>query len=221
MIIPDDIRQISLTDTPLDDPVKMAEAAELFRAIGLAASSWSRLETHIDMALILLNQPQHSIQLHDKDHPIGFKRKVRLLKRWFNKHPLLTEYKLNLRALSPELIKLVDTRNILLHSVLSDYNPATKQAVWRSIKALASDTYSVGKHVGTIGTLIAFASEAHSAHIEFAKISREVFRPEMIERLRKSSPHTRYRTRLFRYWRAGLEFARRRLGNLGSSREAR
>ncbi len=35
----DDIQNITLTNTPLDDRNKMAEAAELFRAIGLATSA--------------------------------------------------------------------------------------------------------------------------------------------------------------------------------------
>src|SRR4051812_38190415 len=105
MTIADDIYRLSVADTPLDDPAKMAGAAELFRAIGLAASSWSRLETHLDMVLIFLNQPQHSNEIHDRDHPIGFKRKIKLLKRWFNQHPALKIAAKDFRTLSPKLLE--------------------------------------------------------------------------------------------------------------------
>jgi hypothetical protein len=84
-----DILGIALTNTPLDSPTEMADAAELFRVLGLASSSWMRLEMHLDMVLLFLNQPQHSEKLYNKDHPMGFRNKIKLLKRWFNQHPAL------------------------------------------------------------------------------------------------------------------------------------
>ena len=64
-----DLHSITLVNTPLDDPTKMENAAELFRSIGLATSSWSRFEIHIDMVLIYLNRPRHSPVLYGKNHP--------------------------------------------------------------------------------------------------------------------------------------------------------
>jgi hypothetical protein len=84
-----DIHKIRFTGGPLDSPEEMKAAAELWRAIGLAACAWARLEQHLDAVLIHVNQPKHSEKLHDPDRPIGFKRKIKLLKRWFNQHPVL------------------------------------------------------------------------------------------------------------------------------------
>ena len=179
-----DIEHITLINTPLDDPNKMAEAAELFRAIGLATSSWARLETHIDMVLIHLNQPKHSRELYEKDHPVGFRSKVKLLKRWFNKHPALQPQAAALRAIAPKFLALGRQRNIFLHSILSDYDPATRQAIWRGIKAEGEETFRVGKHVGSVDHLINFAAAAHEAHVQFAKVCRSLYDAGMIEQLR-------------------------------------
>ena len=181
-----DIERITLTNTPLDDPNKMAEAAELFRAIGLATSSWARLETHIDMVLIHLNQPKHSLKLYQKDHPIGFKSKVKLLKRWFNQHPALKPQAGGLRAIAPKFLELGQQRNIFLHSILSDYDPATKRAIWRGIKPEGEETYRVGKHIGSVDHLINFAAASHEAHVKFAKVCRSLYDSGMLEQLRKS-----------------------------------
>lgn len=198
------ILNVVLTDTPLDDPSKMANAAELFRAIGIAASAWARLEVHLDMVLLYLNQPKHSEEIYDKDHPMGFKRKVKLLKRWFNKHPILKPFAAEFRALSPKLIELSSIRNTFLHSILSSFDPETKEAVWRGIRPLTETTFSVGMHVGTVATLINFADEAHSAHRAMAKIDRAMLDSGAVAQLRKSAPHTQHLVRLYRRLRAYL-----------------
>jgi hypothetical protein len=182
-----DIEPLTLTNTPLDNPDKMAEAAELWRAIGLATSSWARLETHIDMVLIHLNQPKHSVTLYAKEHPIGFKSKVKLLKRWFNGHPLLRIKARELREIAPQFLALGKQRNLFLHSIVSDYNPTTREVIWRGIRAAGEETYQAGRHVGSVDQLLNFATEAHSAHVRLAKLCRDLYDAGTIERLRGSS----------------------------------
>ena len=162
----------------------MAEAAELFRAIGLATCSWSRLEVQIDMTLMHVNQPKHSVELHDPEHPVGFKSKIKLLKRWFNQHPALKGQAEALRKICPQILKLSGERNIFLHSVLQTYDPNTQTAVWRGIKANGPETYDMGLHQGSVGQLIAFAAEAHRLHVEFAKVCRQIYETGNLERLR-------------------------------------
>jgi hypothetical protein len=196
----------------------MANAAELFRAIGLATCSWSRLETQIDMVLIYLNRPRHSLALYDRDHPIGFRSKIKLLKRWFNQHPALANGAISLRQLTPKILELNQQRNSYLHSVLQDFDPLTKVAIWGGIKAAGSETYKVGRHIGSVETLIAFATEAHLAHVEFARIGRELFGSGMIEQLQKHGQHTPHPVHRSRQLRADLVFGRPRRDTRGSSR---
>jgi hypothetical protein len=106
-----DILAITLTGTPLDSPTEMENAAELFKALGIASSSWMRLEMHLDMVLLFLNQPKHSKTLHEEDHPTGFARKIKLLRRWFNKHPALKPLADEFRGLAGPILVLSKTRN--------------------------------------------------------------------------------------------------------------
>jgi hypothetical protein len=179
-----EILGITLTDTPLDSQTELIGAAELFRALGIASSSWMRLEMHLDMVLLILNQPKHSEELYEKDHPIGFRNKIKLLKRWFNQHPELKPHSGEFRGLSSKILNLSKTRNIFLHSILSSFDPVTKEAVWRSIKPVSESTYAVNRHAGSIETLIIFAAEVNKTHFELAaKVTTKVFAPGAIARL--------------------------------------
>jgi hypothetical protein len=186
MTIPDDIHKIRFMGGPLDSPDQMEAAAELWRTIGLAACTWARLEQHIDAVLIYLNQPKHSEKLCDAEHPIGFRRKIKLLKRWFNQHPALAQHRKAIREITSDLLVLSQTRNAFLHSILDDYNPSTRTAIFRSIQVKEQDTYVATKHVGTIDNLLAFAGRTHAAHLKLTGISPTLFTADALERLCKS-----------------------------------
>jgi hypothetical protein len=179
-----DILSITLTGTPLDSESGMADAAELFRALGIASTAWMRLEMHLDMVLLFLNQPQHSKTLCEKDHPVGFKSKIKLLKRWFNQHRALKHMSGEFRGLSGPILGLSKTRNIFLHSILSSFDLQTRQGVWRSIKAESEDTYKVAKHVGTVETLISFADEVNRTHFNLAAVTKKVMTVDVRGQLR-------------------------------------
>jgi len=179
-----DILSITLTGTPLDSPTEMADAAELFRALGIASSSWMRLEMHLDMVLLFLNQPKHSKELHKKNHPVGFRSKIKLLKRWFNQHPALKHASGEFRGLASQIVLLSNTRNTFLHSILSTYDPKTEQAVWRSIKPASDSTYKVGKHTGSIGMLLNFSAETNKTHFDLAKVTKRITAPDVRAQLR-------------------------------------
>jgi hypothetical protein len=181
-----DIRKIKFTGGPLDSPEEMKAAAELWRAIGLAACVWARLEQHLDAVLIHLNQPKHSEKLHDPDHPIGFKRKIKLLKRWFNQHQVLAEHRNSMRPITTEMLSLSETRNQILHSILDSYDLATKTAVFRAVRAKTDTTYEATKYVGTLETLLNFAASARTVHLRFAHLCRGIFTPDVLTRLQKA-----------------------------------
>ena len=146
----EDIIALTLTDTPLDNPAEMEAAAELFQALGAASSSWMRLEMHLDMLLLYINRSKHSDSLHKVDHPVAFGSKLKLLKKWFNQHPALKPFSGDFRGLAINILELSKFRNTFLHSILSSFNPVTKEAVWRSIQAAGEETHTVGMHVGSV-----------------------------------------------------------------------
>jgi hypothetical protein len=180
-----DIHQIRFLGGPLDELDETAAAAELWRAIGLAACTWARMEQHIDAVLVHLNQPKHSEKLCDPDHPIGFRRKIKLLKRWFNQHPALAEHRETMRKITSDLLVLSKTRHTFLHSILDAYNPATKTATFRSIQPKTRTTFTVYKHVGTVDNLLAFADHTRNVYLRLARISPKLFTPDAIELLQR------------------------------------
>jgi hypothetical protein len=169
----------------MDSPEGMTSAVELWRALGIAACTWARLEQHLDAVLILLNQPKHSEKLHDREHPVGFKKMVRLLKRWFNQHPALAEHRDAVRPITTQMLALSKTRNAFLHSILDSYDPSTSTAVFRGVRAMSDTTYQVVKYVGTIGTILKFAEEAQITYLKFARVSVGLVASGSLERLEK------------------------------------
>jgi hypothetical protein len=182
-MVPNDIHQIRFAGGPLDSEQGLKTCAELFNVIGLAACVWARLELFIDAALIHINQPQHSEKLHDQDHPIGFRRKIKLLKRWYNQHPALAEQRASIRKITSELLELSTTRNQFLHSILDSYDPTTQTAVFRSIRAKTNTTYEALKHVGTLSNLLNFAMSVQDAHRRLGEIFPQLFNPDVAARL--------------------------------------
>jgi hypothetical protein len=112
--------------------------------------------------------------VHDPDHPIGFKKKIKLLKRWFNRHPALV------------VLSLSNTRNTFLHSILDSYDPKTQTAIFRSLQAKTDHTCEFHKSVGTLENLLRFAEAAQRAHLQFVSISAPLFAPDVIARLRSA-----------------------------------
>jgi hypothetical protein len=180
-----DIHKIRYLGGPLDELDETMAAAELWRAIGFAACIWARMEQHIDAILIHLNQPRHSENLCDPDHPIGFRQKIKLLKRWFNQHPALAKHREAIRKITSDLLVLSKTRHMLLHSILDAYDPRTKTATFRSIKPKTQMTFTVYKHTGTVDNLVAFADRTRNVYLRLARISPQLFMPDAIELLRR------------------------------------
>jgi hypothetical protein len=185
MVATDDDLYIKFTDGPLDSPEYLRAATELWRVIGIASCVWARLEVHLDLILVFLNQPKHSEKLHDPDHPIGFKRKIRLLKRWFNQHPALAEHRDAVRSIASEMLELSQTRNAFLHSILESYDLNSQTAIFRSVRAMSPTTCQFVKHVGTIEILLNFADSSQKAHKRFVRLTTGIFTPDAIARLQK------------------------------------
>lgn len=139
---------------------------------------------HLDMVLMFLNRPHYSKNLYEPDHPVGFKSKIKLLKRWFNQHPVLSVFADEFRCLAGPILSLSRTRNIFLHSILASFDPKTKKGVWRSIKAESQDTYKASMHIGSVGMLISFADETNKKHFELARVTKKIMTPDVLAQLR-------------------------------------
>lgn len=158
---------------------------DLFSAIGYAASSWARLEQHLDAVLIHINNPAHSEAIYNPAHPIGLGAKLKLLKRWFNQHPALASLSSDFRELSSRLKEISPHRNNMLHGILERWEPETRTAYFQTIKFMGDDEFQVSTHEYTLEAIKAFSDITNAGNRYLSAISRSIFTPDALEQLKK------------------------------------
>src|SRR5215469_7794592 len=87
------VHEIRFGGGPLEDA---ATAQPLLFALGRLAATWGRLEQQIDTIILQINKRHHSSEvraLFDPEHPVSFRKKIQLLKKYFNQHPALASHK--------------------------------------------------------------------------------------------------------------------------------
>lgn len=166
---------------PLEQPDGLDD---LFRALGLACAQWSRLEQHIDAVLIHVNNREHSDSIFDPDHPVSFRKKIDLLKRWFNQHPALSGLTDDVRLLTSKLKQLNRHRNNLVHGTLESWDASTKTSTLRTLKCAGQDGFTLATHKYTLKAIETVAELTAASNRFLSAISREVFTEDALERLR-------------------------------------
>jgi hypothetical protein len=188
---------------PIDD---FQAHQQLFAAIGHAAMSWARFETHLDAILIHVNASTHSETIYNPEHPVTFNAKVKLLKRWFNQHPSLENLADPIRKITSRSKELSQMRNRFLHFILEEWDAPNECAKFHGLKWMGNDEFRAENVRIGIEGLYQFSSIVNAGNRWLEDISRALFTREALEQLRKSAPRTRHLTRLFRRLRARLGF---------------
>jgi hypothetical protein len=177
-----------LNGGPISDPSK---ASAVFLALGHAAAAWSRLEQHIDTILLQVNKEQHSneiLSLYNPDHPRPFSDKIRLLKRYFNKHPALKEHKQKIRDFASAAKKMALERNEYIHSVIQDYDEKTQIVSLLSIQPKYDPDnpylFRIVRYKPPLKTIQSFADFVNRANNSLEKISRQLFTENAVAQLR-------------------------------------
>lgn len=178
----DDLYRFEFAGGPIDAP---DEAAEAFQTIGHLAASWSRLEQHIDVLLVHVNKGAFSAKLYDPDHPVSFKRKLALLRRWFNQHPALAPYKDGVCALIEKIKSLAGERNTYLHSILESYDPAMRTVVFRSVQFRGKDTFRFSRSMVALDRVTGLADLVNFSNRYLWKMTREIFNEDAVRLLGK------------------------------------
>jgi hypothetical protein len=198
-----DENRIRFLGGPLDSP---AEAIEALAVIGHTAACWARMEQHIDVMLIQINREQHSdelIDLYDETHPSTFDAKIKMLKRYFNKHPALSQYSEIVIDCATGLKRLAEDRNLLMHGVLQDYDAASKTITVTSTKYhRKTDDFSCLIQPLPLEKLVRHADIVNLAHRTLCDVSRQLFTVDAVARLQRPKQPDR------RWWRRLLECLR-------------
>lgn len=192
-----------LAGGPIDE---FSEHLQLFAAIGHAATSWARFESHLDAILIHVNAYEHSAIIYNPEHPITFDRKIKLLKRWFNQHPALAEFTDPIRRITSRGKELSKVRNNFLHFILEDCDEKTLKANFHGLKWIGNDEFLAQRVSITIDGLREFSSIVNAGNAWLEDISRHLFTTAALLRLRTPAPRIQRLIHLFRRWRVRLGF---------------
>jgi hypothetical protein len=174
-------------------PINRAERVEaIFFALGHGAAAWARMEQHIDAVLMQVNKEQHSndiLALFDPDHPRPFTDKLRLLKRYFNKHPALRKHKEAIRSFAKTALILAEERNTYLHGILEYYDEQAKVITIKSIKPKHDPknpyVFTIATSAVPLETLQGFAKIVNRANDALEEVSRALFTQDAVAKLRK------------------------------------
>jgi hypothetical protein len=132
-----------------------------------------------------INKKDHSEQLF-REHPVSFSNKVKVLKLWFNKHPPLAAYMVDMRELTRHLSLLSkESRNPLLHSIFSAYHAKTETLHFQSLKYEGNDTIRIREVTIPLRGVQALSDAINSANRFLGRMGQHLFTPDGIERLRK------------------------------------
>jgi hypothetical protein len=178
-----------LNGGPINNP---SIAPAVFLALGHAAAAWARLEQHIDSILLQVNKQQHSteiLSLYDPRHPNPFTDKIRLLKKYFNKHPALKNYKDKIRAFAKVAKQMAAERNTFVHSVIQGYNQKTKRLDLVSIGPLYDPKnpylFKITRYNPPLSHVQGFATFINRANNYLEEITRQLFTADAVAKLRK------------------------------------
>ena len=180
-----DLFQFKFSGGPIDG---RANAAPAFEALGYAAASWARFEQHIDAILIHINKKKYSKKLYNKDFPVAFTGKIRLLKRWFNQHPALAQHTKQIREITSRQKVLRLDRNRFLHSILEHYDPATQEVTLRRITFEGNDKFRIEKFISPLALIVKFAEVTNLANRCLKTVSNAIFTESVVSQLEKSQP---------------------------------
>jgi hypothetical protein len=183
------VHHFLLNGGPINHP---KSAAPAFLALGHAAAAWGRLEQHIDAILLQVNKEQHSdeiLALYDPNHPRPFTDKIRLLKAYFNKHPALAELKETISSFAAAVLSLSKERNEYIHGIFERYDEQSRTIYLHGIRPKFDRQnpylFTIAFSKVPLEALEGFADIVNRANDELETISRALFTPDAIERLRK------------------------------------
>lgn len=177
------IHRYTFIGGPIEAP---QENQEIFFWIGLASTSWARMEQHIDAIIMQVNKPSNNHDLFDPDHPKPFGDKIKRLKRLFAHHPDLLEYSPTVDDFSRGLLELAEERNALLHGVLEDFNKANDTFTLNGCRYRKRENDFHHRHqVIPVQRLRELCRLTNIAHYGLCEISKELFTPEFGAKLQR------------------------------------
>lgn len=131
---------------PIDQPRK---ASRLFAKLGRAAAAWARMEMMLDAFIIRVNKPSENVHLYDDEHPVSFKRKMRLATKWLS-HPAIIEHADLFRGAFSIIRDMAGLRNELTHSDVRSYDSTSGDFVLANMRSAGAGIFRLSEHTYNI-----------------------------------------------------------------------
>lgn len=132
--------EFQLTGGPLDHALGHQA---VMAGVGRCLLAWARMEQHLNMLILTVNREEYSPSLYETDRPEALKWKLKLLKRWFNRHPPLAHRRDEFRRLSAAVAKLATIRNTLAHGILEAVDTKSGVATFRAVQWRKTGSFSL------------------------------------------------------------------------------
>lgn len=160
-------------------------------AIGFSIAHWARFETHIDALIFQLNQAKFypNVNWLTGKHPTNFPDKLDLLKKLFNWHPAISHLYKDITSISIAAKALIDTRNVIVHSVFAGINNSSQSLIFHSFLVNRDGDIKLKITEITFEDMGAFARDINRVNSDLCQISSNIFRTETFHRLQELLPH--------------------------------
>jgi hypothetical protein len=159
-------------------------AGEAFEAYGFAAACWARLEVHIEAMVFLVNRKENStdeMNIFEPHHPRSVRDKIKLLRRYYNKHTALAAQKAEADSLFGRMLETALDRNDALHSIVEDFQEGC--LIINGIFSKPDTTMNMRRTSMPIRNFGVLARTINDYNQELSILSKTLFTPEMTERL--------------------------------------
>jgi hypothetical protein len=161
------------TGGPIDTP---EESRNLFYALGLAVAAWARMEHTLTAMVMHVNKEAASTVLYEKDPPEAFRRKLKLLRKWLDKHPELETTRSEIdQEFFQSLFDLAEVRNAITHGFIQAFDEPTGEFNLKALKRTGPDVWKFQSADYNIKTLEALTDLSRTANLALLATADTIF----------------------------------------------
>ena len=127
------------TGGPIDTP---SENCDLFFTLGLAVAAWARMEHTLTALVMHVNKEAASATFYEKDPPETFRRKLKLLRKWIEKHDRLEHIRSETySAFFDRLGELAEVRNSITHGFIQAFDAPSGEFQLKGLRRSDPDVW--------------------------------------------------------------------------------
>ena len=157
---------------PADRP---RDATRLLQAIGHAVVCFGRFEHLLDAILIHVNKDALSPEIYEEHPRTAFVRKVKLLKKWLNRHPPFQDIAARYGDAVPSFSEMWTLRHTVVHAYVESYDRFARTAKARSVEVDKRGRFHYKEWDETVDEIRQLAKVANEGYAILNAIAEALF----------------------------------------------